>query len=1033
MSADRLHGIVIYASKYSEPFMAIARRANGECFLIKTRPPAGVYYTPPTVLTFKATGTSAQGPDGQSLPVADSVQLVSSPPSINVAPYIKGVVRKAYDTPSKAHLYIEYNEDITVHTSHRPRIYQQDLATGSYVPHEGALIMFTTHSVVRGTKRYNRVHHIVPDTSNLQTGRACIAPPELVKHLHAKGHDIFVGAFDDNDETISDCPVFTDVDLKYNLPKGASLGKLSLDTILKRLTTKYADLEQKVKAELELLKDEEEDAERSAQMNVKLIDIATCRRRLRDIGKNNPGIACNLSFLQKGFTGATHASFTTAEISQWVGSFCNKSAHADSIRRVTLVEPVHHLATAQNLYELHPPEENHFFLRGAPNRLVEVTLTDMLHLGTFDPDAKPAGFDFTHSTRFTRLQLLEFRGGSAPSVGPHPRSPPIREITLTPEDMDESSSSGEAREAQDYMLAHSLVYSVATDKRKQTTDLTYPIIETLAGFSSPATVSSHQYSNHDATFSSIEEMEAALSGINQYGLGVACGMRAEYFYSRQEDEKAKVFNLVLGSGGAKATLGKLSRLLPGAHFVFLTNYVVRVHSPKLHVNAVIKALTRFHAFELSHGERPLLAALASDAVDNGVHYFTPPRQSAPRWQPRRPRTDIVLEVSPTDSCFLISGAVRAFSTASLHKLVAAFVPVAKDSPGVVSCRWVSAPSGEPFICVAATPQLVSEALSRESVRAGERTFHARRYIRQQVPIEGRALFAAAGQASSAPLVFPQAPPKEAAPGPPQNPDIVSRFFEHTRQQSQRAQARSPPGSPGRSSLPSPQEQDEIEELENPAWQMPPPARRNSKRMGTVPLASPTSSSPRSRTNTPSQSPAQAQANAGNAEKRPEDSDPGPKTPTRKERTPAHASSPVDTGTGLRDEQEDKHAEDDDVDDELPRVEDVLVGTTPGKNSKRRGSPSLPVTPAKRTEKDGASSSARPRSGSLSAFFGSATPPSESDPPNRSTSPSTSSGPAARSNAATGKNRLQDKNSQHSSKGHQKSKKAVNQRTLRRKK
>ena len=254
MSSDRFHGIVIYASKFSEPFMAIARRKDGERFLIKTRPPAGVYYTPPTVLTFKVTDSSAQGPDGLLLPVADSIQLVTSPPSTDVAPYIKGVVRKAYDSPSRSHLFIDYNEDITVHTSHRPRIYPNDLAAGSYVPHEGALIMFTTHSVRRGNKRYNHVHHIVPDTSNLQTGRACIAPSELVEHLHAKGHDIFIGAFDDNDKTIADCPVFTDIDLKYKLPKGAALGKLTLDTILKLLTTKYAKLEQQAKADLAQLK-----------------------------------------------------------------------------------------------------------------------------------------------------------------------------------------------------------------------------------------------------------------------------------------------------------------------------------------------------------------------------------------------------------------------------------------------------------------------------------------------------------------------------------------------------------------------------------------------------------------------------------------------------------------------------------------------------------------------------------------------------------------------------------------------------------
>ena len=66
-----------------------------------------------------------------------------------------------------------------------------------------------------------------------------------------------------------------------------------------------------------------------------------------------------------------------------------------------------------------------------------VTLTDMVHLGAFDPDANPPGFDFSHSTLLTRLQLLEFRGGSAPLVGPHPRSPKVSEVTLSSDDMDE--------------------------------------------------------------------------------------------------------------------------------------------------------------------------------------------------------------------------------------------------------------------------------------------------------------------------------------------------------------------------------------------------------------------------------------------------------------------------------------------------------------------------------------------------------------------------------------------------------------------
>ena len=172
MPSDRIHGIVVHTSKFSEAFWAVARSAKGELFLIKTRPPAGVYYTPPTVLSFQLSGSSATGPDGTMLQVADSVQLVTTPLASDSAPFIKGVVRKSYDAPGRAHLYIDYNEDVTVHTAHRPRIYPSDLVSGSYVPHEGAHILFTTHSVRRGDKRYNHVHLVVPDLANAQLGRA---------------------------------------------------------------------------------------------------------------------------------------------------------------------------------------------------------------------------------------------------------------------------------------------------------------------------------------------------------------------------------------------------------------------------------------------------------------------------------------------------------------------------------------------------------------------------------------------------------------------------------------------------------------------------------------------------------------------------------------------------------------------------------------------------------------------------------------------------------------------------------------------
>ena len=241
-------------------------------------------------------------------------------------------------------------------------------------------------------------------------------------------------------------------------------------------------------------------------------------------------------------------------------------------------------------------------------------------------------------------------------------------------------------------------------------------------------------------------------------------MRADLFYSHQKDAKEPtVFNLVLGSGGAKLALDKLPRLLPEAQFVFLTNYVVRVHSPKLHIHAVLKTLSlvRFHDFERKQGERALLTALASDALPNGVHYFTQPRQQVtPNWIPRRARADSLAEDSLTDTAFLISGAERAFSTPSLRKLVDAFVPVAKTSPGVASCRWVAAPSGDSFICVKATPQLVAEALSKKAFRSGMRSFHAKPYSREEVPIEGCPLFDAGSHSTAAPLIFPQAPAKE---------------------------------------------------------------------------------------------------------------------------------------------------------------------------------------------------------------------------------------------------------------------------------
>ena len=111
MPSNRIHGIVIHSSKFSESFWAVARTAKGEQFLIKTPPPAGVYYTPPTTLSFQATGSSAPGPDGLMLPLADSVQLTTSPLSNEIAPFIKGVVRKSYDAPGRAHLFIDHNED----------------------------------------------------------------------------------------------------------------------------------------------------------------------------------------------------------------------------------------------------------------------------------------------------------------------------------------------------------------------------------------------------------------------------------------------------------------------------------------------------------------------------------------------------------------------------------------------------------------------------------------------------------------------------------------------------------------------------------------------------------------------------------------------------------------------------------------------------------------------------------------------------------------------------------------------------------
>ena len=970
MSSERIHGIVIYASKFSDPFAAIARTATGAKYLIKKQPPAGVYYTPPTVLSFQASGSSASGPDGMVLPVADSIQLVTAPLSNEIAPFIKGVVRKSYDAPGRAHLYIDYNEDITVHTSHRPRIYPHDLVGGSYAPYEGANILFTTHSVRRGDKRYNHVHCVVPDLASTQMGRACIAPPELVKHLHSTGHDIFIGAFDDNDDTIADHPIFTDVDIKYKLPKGSSLGKLTLDNILTLLNSKYAVLEKQESDRVEQLASNDASADLQAQASARLNNISSCRRHLRDIGKNKPSIAVNLTFLQKGYTGATHASFTTAEIAQWVGSFCNKSPLAESIRRVTLIEPAHHHATQQNLYELHPPEENHFYLRGAPNRLVGVTLTDMVHLGTYDPDAKPPSFDFTHSTRLTRLQLLEFRGGSAPLVGPHPRSPPITEVTLCSDDMDESASSGEAREASAYTLAHSLVYSVATDKRKMTTDITYPLTETLAGYSSTASVSSHQYTNYDATFQSSEELESALRSINQYGLGVACGMRAELFYSHQKDAKEPaVFNLILGSGGAKVALDKLPRLLPGAQFVFLTNYVVRVHSPKLHIHAVIKNLARFHDFERKQGERPILAALASDVVKGGVHYFTPPRQQETTpFHPRRSSADNTVEESLTNDAFLISGAERAFSSLTLRKLVGEFVPLAKDSPGAVSCRWVAAPSGESFICVKTAPQLVAKALAKKTLRTSKRLFHARPYSRREVPIEGCSLFGPGAPANAAPLIFPQVPAKEQPASANVGPDVVTRFFEHMRQQAppkpstgRRARASTElTGDPFHDEL-----EDDLENLMDDDLNSPdmPPPRSKSKRRS-LPLVDSTRAGKQAEASSQSPTPSPVD---GATEGRDED----PITPSK-------CATPRDDGTGLG-------LPTDPPPSSLSRfcisdLEDELIdeGNTPAKNVKRKGTPDKPSTPAKRKE-----GGARPSDpGSLRNFF-------DKGPSTGGSSPSTS--------------------------------------------
>ena len=119
-----------------------------------------------------------------------------------------------------------------------------------------------------------------------------------------------------------------------------------------------------------------------------------------------------------------------------------------------------------------------------------------------------------------------------------------------------------------------------------------------------------------------------------------------------------------------------------------------------------------------------------------------------------------------------------------------------------------------------------------------------------------------------------------------------------------------------------------------------------------------------------------------------------------------------------------------VDIEISMAEDVpIASTTPSRISKRRGSPGLPTTPAKRKE-TGGKGGARPRDGPLSPYLvRSPTPSGTTDSPNDATNTRTNSN-AAKRNATANKNRNKDKgNSQHSS---SKPNKATKQRLVRRK-
>ena len=849
MSSTRLYGIVISASKYNDDYRVIVRTANGQRFVIKDRPPQGIRFSPPTTLSFADSGSTAQQPDGSSLPVADSPQLVTTPLSLELAPLIKGTVRRCYERPGSSYLYVDYDEEVVAPSSYRPRIYTSNLVSGSFVPVENSNILFATHSIKRNEKSYTQIHLALPDKDSMQRGRACIAPPELVSHLHSTGHDIYIGAFDEADETIADHPIFSDTDIKLALSQGSSIHKLTIDKILIALGTKYAEAERRAQSQLDAIKSSDNaSAEQEQRAQTNLENAASCRRHLRDIALNKPSIAVNLTFMQKGYTGATQATCSPGEMAQWVGSFCNNSQAADSIRRVTLITPAHHQSTPELHYELHPPEESHFFLRGAANRLVSVTLTDMLHLGTYDPDAQPPQFDYTRSSRFTRLQLLEYRGGSAPQAGPHPRSPPIEEIALIDEDeVDESASAGDARDALAHALEHSIVYSVTNDKRKTMTDLSYPLLETLAGYSTPHAVSSHQYSNFDAAFTTEEEVKLALQNINDYGLGIACGMRADVFYSHQKSEdEPVVFNIVLGSLGAKGATDKLARLIPDAQFVFLTNYLVRVHSPRLSIKLVIKKLTSYHAFETTQGERLTFAALASDILPNGIHYFSRPRQTQFSQVPRALLQADRMEVPLTSpNAFLIAGAERCFSQAALRLLIAAFVPITKESPGAATYRWVSAPSGESYICVTSATEHVTAALNKNSLRFNKRLYYARPYNRSETPIEGTSLFKD-NNSFVAPLTFPSID-SAALAKPKEGPDVVARYFAQVREKYQSQDQSPAEPSPSASSPPSAaagalattveEEEDEIAEVEEeqdlseePAsLQMPPPASRPARK------------------------------------------------------------------------------------------------------------------------------------------------------------------------------------------------------------